>query len=126
MIGEVDAIYMIDENDKKMKTMQLYNDIDRIWNELENQGISRLSESIVQVNIVNQYDCYNYAGSTSIIETGRRLKLSSHTKVVDIGSGIGGPGRCLFSNFNCKLLGIELHHQHHQHHHQPHHHHCRH
>ena len=43
-----------------IKTMQLYNNIDRIWKDLEHNHGYNLDTDEFDPSIVNQYDCYNY------------------------------------------------------------------
>lgn len=99
------CINMATEEDT-IKSMQLYCNIDRIWNELHELGYSKNSKEVIPVKTLNQFDCYDYSGGHELFN--HLPALSEESYVLDIGSGIGGPARCLSHNTGCSVVGVEL------------------
>jgi cyclopropane fatty-acyl-phospholipid synthase-like methyltransferase len=94
------------EEQEDIKSMQLYCNIDRIWNELQELGYEKNQEKSIPVEVINQFDCYDYSGGKDLISTFPALDSSSY--VLDIGSGLGGPARYLSSSTGCNVVGVEL------------------
>ena len=94
--------------DESIKSMQLYCNIDRIWNELHELGYSRDKDNStsIPVETINQFDCYDYSGGKDLIKVFPALDASSY--VLDIGSGLGGPARFLSHHTSCNVVGVEL------------------
>lgn len=93
----------------EIKTMQLYDDIDRIWGDLESIGYSKeKKDEVLDSNKLNAFDCYNYGGLKSAQNASTLLKLSNTSYVLDLGAGIGGPARCISSFSGANIVGIEL------------------
>ena len=99
-----------DEDD--IKSMQLYNNIDRIWNELREEGFlfnnnnnnnkeqdegyagsREEQEGLVPVEVMRKFDCYDYSGGRDLVRVFAGLQLSERSVVLDVGAGIGGPAR---------------------------------
>lgn len=53
-------------------------------------------------------DQFHVRGLAASRELAARLPLSAHTRVLDIGSGLGGPSRFLAASFGCPVVGIDL------------------
>jgi SAM-dependent methyltransferase len=53
-------------------------------------------------------DQFHSRGITATVELGQRLRPSSDTMVLDIGSGLGGPSRYLAATYGCHVSGIDL------------------
>ena len=47
-------------------------------------------------------------GRRATLELAHEIGLNENMKVLDIGCGIGGSARTLFSNFRCNVTGIDL------------------
>lgn len=94
--------------EQKIKTMKLYGDVDRIWGDLQHVGLSRDDDTIIDVKVVNKFDCYNYGGSKSAIDCANRLELTTTSFVLDVGAGIGGPARCISDCCGANVHGVEL------------------
>ena len=47
-------------------------------------------------------------GSAATLELAQKVKLNEKMKVLDVGSGIGGPARKLASGFGCHVTGLDL------------------
>jgi cyclopropane fatty-acyl-phospholipid synthase-like methyltransferase len=92
-----------------IKTMQLYSHIDRIWNELKELGFPQDDNAAkIDVEIMNKFDCYNYGGAAGATASCAVLGLTEKSIVLDVGSGLGGPARCVASFSGCTVKGIEL------------------
>jgi sarcosine/dimethylglycine N-methyltransferase len=95
-----------EQEQDSIKSMQLYCNIDRIWNELRELGFSKDTKEVISVETMNQFDCYDYGGTTSLLKVFSNLDAGSH--VLDIGAGLGGPARCLSHATGCSVVGVEL------------------
>ena len=89
-----------------IKTMELYNDIVRIENELRARGIG--DDDAVEPHVLSSIDSMHYEGDDAIRAAIKALDLSSTSRVLDIGSGFGGPARLLASDTNCRVVAMEL------------------
>ena len=106
-----------------IKTMQLYSDIERIENELRELGIEE--GGAVSVAQLNRFDSLHYEGNCAVdaaaqfmgldakmtcggIEGGAAASSSPTVRVLDVGSGLGGPARYLADQFACHVTALEL------------------
>src|SRR5215469_17230740 len=46
--------------------------------------------------------------SPGTLELARALGLDTTEKVLDVGSGVGRPSRCIAREFGCRVIGIDL------------------
>jgi ubiquinone/menaquinone biosynthesis C-methylase UbiE len=53
-------------------------------------------------------DEFHIRGREATIELGRAVGLDSGKHVLDVGSGVGGPSRCIAQTFGCRVTGIDL------------------
>lgn len=53
-------------------------------------------------------DEFHIRGRKSTLELGAKMNLSPHSRVLDIGSGLGGPARTLAETYGCQVTGIDL------------------
>jgi SAM-dependent methyltransferase len=53
-------------------------------------------------------DQFHSRGLEATVELARALKLDQATRVIDIGSGLGGPSRYLAATYACTVNGIDL------------------
>lgn len=53
-------------------------------------------------------DQFHSRGLDATVELAQALRIDSSTRVLDIGSGLGGPSRYLAATFGCTVHGIDL------------------
>ena len=54
------------------------------------------------------FDEFHIRGRGATLELVARMNLSMDSHVLDIGSGLGGPARCLAEVYGCRVTGIDL------------------
>lgn len=91
---------------QSMKTMRLYDQVDRILNELHHLGIDE--DSPLSVEDLTPFDQYHYHGTDAVDEAARMLGVDAQTEILEIGSGIGGPARYMAHSTSCKVTALEL------------------
>ena len=53
-------------------------------------------------------DEFHIRGREATLELGERMRLTPDSRVLDIGSGLGGPARTLAQSYGCQVTGIDL------------------
>ena len=53
-------------------------------------------------------DEFHIRGRKATLELGNRLALANTSRVLDIGSGLGGPARTIAETYGCHVTGIDL------------------
>lgn len=99
----------MDEED--IKSMKLYNFIDRVYNELKELG--KEIEGDLSINELSSFDQLHYHGTESIDFAIEKLGINSNSRVLEIGSGIGGPSRYIAKTTGAKVTALELQEDHH-------------
>ncbi len=89
-----------------IKSMKLYNNVDRIFNELREIGKSTSSSLVVKD--LTKFDQLHYHGTNAIDIFIEKLEINEKTKILDIGSGIGGPARYIANKTGAEITAIEL------------------
>ena len=74
-----------------MKSMKLYTNVQRIHNDLAALGIG--PDAALRVDQLTPFDQYHYFGTDAVDEALEVLQLQPGSRVLDVGSGIGGPAR---------------------------------
>lgn len=54
------------------------------------------------------FDQFHIGGLASSMELARRVGITSADRVLDAGSGLGGPSRYLAETFACRVVGVDL------------------
>jgi len=89
-----------------IKTMKLYHQVERVFNELTALGIGQSDP--VDVELLSQFDQYHYFGTAAVDEGVRRLNISQAMEVLEVGGGIGGPSRHIAHCTGCRITALEL------------------
>lgn len=90
---------------KNIKRMKLYHNPERIYNELK---ATENDKDALKVQDLSSFDQYHYLGTAAVDDAIRILKISSKDKIMDVGSGIGGPARYLADKTGCQVTALEL------------------
>jgi len=89
-----------------IKTAKLYTNVDRIKNELEFRDL--LKSEFIDPIALSEIDSMHYMGNSAIEDVVKTMKLISSSRVLDIGSGFGGPARVLSATSKCTTTALEL------------------
>ena len=89
-----------------IKSMKLYNNVDRIFNELKEIGKSTSSSLLVED--LTKFDQLHYHGTDAIDIFIEKLEINEKTKILDVGSGMGGPARYIANKTGAEITAIEL------------------
>lgn len=96
----------MDVKTPSIKSMKLYDQVERIYNELRARGID--DEAPLEVEDLTPFDQYHYHGTKAVDDAITALHLTSASKVLDVGAGIGGPARYIASKLGCSVTALEL------------------
>lgn len=86
--------------------MKLYERVERIYQELRADGIAEGAP--LEVGDLTAHDQYHYHGVEALDALVDELALTSGSRVLDVGSGIGGPARYVAERTGCKVTALEL------------------
>lgn len=89
-----------------IKTMKLYSRVDRVYAQLRDAGIG--DGDPIPLEVLNRFDQYHYHGTDAVDEGIARLALQSCHRVLEVGSGLGGPARYIASQVGCTVTALEL------------------
>lgn len=89
-----------------MKSMKLYTNVQRIHNELAALGIGL--DAALRVDQLTPFDQYHYFGTEAVDEALEVLQLQPGSRVLDVGSGIGGPARYIAAKTGAHVTALEL------------------
>ncbi len=89
-----------------IKTMKLYSRVERVYAQLRDAGIG--DGDPIPLDVLCRFDQYHYDGTAAVDEGIARLALEPHHRVLDVGSGLGGPARFIASRAGCKVTALEL------------------
>ena len=89
-----------------IKSMKLYNNVERIFNELREIGKS--TSDNLMVKDLSRFDQFHYHGTDAIDISIKKLGINDKSKILDVGSGIGGPARYIANKTGSEITAIEL------------------
>lgn len=89
-----------------LKSMPLYRDVDRVYNELAAIGLDN-DDSISTADLA-AFDQYHYHGTDAVDVAIASLDIGRNDRVLEIGSGIGGPARHIAATTGAKVIALEL------------------
>jgi len=93
-------------NKSKIKSMKLYNNVGRIFNELKEIGKDKSKN--LKIEDLIQFDQLHYCGIEAVDFAIKKTKINSSKSVLEIGSGIGGPARYIGYKTNAFITALEL------------------
>jgi cyclopropane fatty-acyl-phospholipid synthase-like methyltransferase len=91
---------------RALKSVKLYFQVERIFNELRARGLD--DNSPIRIEDLLPFDQYHYLGTETIDEAIRALGIGAERHVLDIGAGIGGPARYLAARTGCRVTAVEI------------------
>ena len=89
-----------------LKSMPLYRGVNRIYGDLAAAGFD--SDIPLTVGDLTPFDQYHYHGTEAIDSAIAALGITSESRVLEIGSGIGGPSRYIAATTGAKVVALEL------------------
>ena len=100
-----------DKRDAAIKSMGLYQHVDRVVNELRELG--KAEGEPLRVDDLTAFDQLHYHGTDAVDEAIRAMGIGGESSVLEIGSGLGGPARYLASASGTAVTALELQEDHH-------------
>ncbi|MFO1027251.1 MAG: class I SAM-dependent methyltransferase [Acetobacteraceae bacterium] len=97
---------MTPSGDAPISAMPLYTHLDRIERGLAAQGVGPTDP--IRPEQLFALDQWHYHGTEAIAAAARWLGLGPHSRVLEIGAGIGGPARFLAHSTGCHVTAVEL------------------
>ena len=86
--------------------MPLYTNLDRIARGLSALGIGPTEP--IRPEQLFAMDQWHYHGTDAVRDTAKRLAIAPADRVLDVGSGVGGPARYLAHTIGCHVTALEL------------------
>ena len=90
----------------EIKSMKLYTHIDRVHNELAELG--KTSSDFLKAEEISHFDQLHYHGTVAVDEAIKMTGLDQQSRVLEIGSGFGGPARHIATSTGAKVTALEL------------------
>jgi len=89
-----------------IKSMKLYQHVERVERELQAQGLK--DSEPLDPAALESLDQLHYHGRSAVLEAIEHLELKPESRVLDVGSGLGGPARVIASETGCQVTAVEL------------------
>lgn len=64
--------------------------------------------ALLRTRDLEPIDEFHIGGAQATAELARRLDLADHHRVLDVGSGLGGPSRHIAERYGCRVEGLDL------------------
>lgn len=87
-------------------SMPVYVNLQRIFNELQEAGIGR--DQALEPEQLFPFDQIHYKGTDAVQTAANMLRLTPDSRVLEIGSGWGGPARYLAHTTGCHVTGLDV------------------
>jgi len=91
---------------QSIKSMKLYHQVERIYNDLRALGVK--DDDPLSVEQLSTMDQYHYLGTEAVDAAISQLNIGPDHRVLEVGSGIGGPARYLAHKAGCHVTALEL------------------
>jgi SAM-dependent methyltransferase len=91
-----------------MKVSQHYQQVNLVQRLQEALAASGLADRQLTPADLAPLDQFHARGLGATIELAQSLDIGRDTKVLDVGSGLGGPSRYLAATFGCLVRGVDL------------------
>ncbi|MBY6203267.1 methyltransferase domain-containing protein [Halomonas denitrificans] len=92
--------------DDDIKQMKLYQHVERVERALADRGLA--PPAPLRPEQIEDLDHLHYEGRDSVDLASKRLGLTRDHRVLDVGSGLGGPARRLATVPGCRVVALEL------------------
>ena len=94
------------KHNSNIKSMKLYNNVDRIYNELKELG--KVNSEFLFVEELTNFDQLHYCGTDAVDFLINKIGINSSMNILEIGSGIGGPARYIANKTGANVIALEL------------------
>jgi len=94
-----------------IKSMHLYKKpelINYLYSELASAGLSK--GPIKYTDLIPFDEHHHYHGVEAVEQCVSKLNLTAKSRVIHLGSGLGGPARYIAGKYGCQVLAVELQH----------------
>lgn len=110
--ADVDINALIDprlaEIRRDIHSMKLYSHPQLITALHRRLAAAGLAKGEVRYTDLLPYDQHHYHGTQAVDDAAERLAIGDSSRVINIGSGLGGPARYLAGSRGCQVLACEL------------------
>jgi cyclopropane fatty-acyl-phospholipid synthase-like methyltransferase len=89
-----------------MKSMRLYDRVERVLKELEAAGFA--ADQPLTVHDLAPFDHMHYCGTAAVDRSIADCRIGAGQRVVEIGSGVGGPARWIAAMTGAEVTALEL------------------
>ena len=86
--------------------MKLYSHIERVYNELTELG--KPAGAALSAAEISAFDQLHYHGTAAVDQAIAMIGINASSKVLEIGSGFGGPARHIADNTKASVTALEL------------------
>jgi len=93
-------------NAEAIKSMKLYSGIERVLNDLAAEGYGPGDR--LTVDALTPFDQLHYHGTDAVDLAIRSIGITEGSRILEIGSGFGGPARYLAHKTGCRVTAVEL------------------
>jgi cyclopropane fatty-acyl-phospholipid synthase-like methyltransferase len=89
-----------------IKRMKLYRHPERVYREISAAGYGQ--DTLLKEEDIRLFDQYHYLGTEAVDEAIAHLKAGPQSRLVEVGSGLGGPARYLAEKAGCRVTAVEI------------------
>ncbi|MDD5116534.1 MAG: methyltransferase domain-containing protein [Candidatus Omnitrophica bacterium] len=89
-----------------IKRMKLYRHPERVYNEIN--AVGHEEDALLKEKDIRSFDQYHYLGTDAVDDAIDCLKIGPQDRLVEIGSGLGGPARYLAEKTGCHVTAVEI------------------